>query len=237
MKVDCFPFHNETEMLLARVEFLYNYVDRFILVELDHTHSGQPKPYYSDRLHLPEKVLRVQVKSPYTHDAQSWQLERFQRDILTEFIPASSTFIHHSDVDEIPNPQVFSLTLDQPLHLQQDLYYYTVNHYVEHFWNLPFITPRLVQPSWMRHEPFRTIAPGGWHLSWFGTPQQRQNKLSNFAHRELDTPEALDRITRALPQDPWDRPIVFRRPDTYIPKSLYNCLVHHFDKNCIGEIG
>lgn len=232
MKIDCFPFFNEVPLLQARLEWLYNYVDLFLVVEMDQTHSGHPKPFILDQVNLPEKVQRVKVRSPFIGKADPWQRERFQRNILTEFIPSGSHLIHHSDVDEFPHPSVFHLTPSQPLHLQQELYYYNLCNRVDHFWNLPFITPQLIQPSWMRHEPFPTIEAAGWHLSWFGSPQQRQEKIHSFAHQELNQPEALERILKASPQDPWSRQehswTILPRPT--IPHRLWDCLSRHFEK-------
>jgi len=44
--VDCFIFYNEVRMLLYRLEYLYNTVDHFVIVEATKTHAGNPKPLY-----------------------------------------------------------------------------------------------------------------------------------------------------------------------------------------------
>ena len=46
MIYDCFPFFNELDILEIRLNSLAPYVDRFVLSEMDVTHSGRPKPFY-----------------------------------------------------------------------------------------------------------------------------------------------------------------------------------------------
>jgi beta-1,4-mannosyl-glycoprotein beta-1,4-N-acetylglucosaminyltransferase len=41
MLIDCFTFFNELDMLECRLEYLYDKVDQFVLVEADITHSGK----------------------------------------------------------------------------------------------------------------------------------------------------------------------------------------------------
>lgn len=43
---DCFNFFNELDILELRLNILYEYVDKFIIVESSVTHSGEHKPFY-----------------------------------------------------------------------------------------------------------------------------------------------------------------------------------------------
>ena len=43
---DCFTFFNELDLLELRLEILNKYVDKFVLVEMNKTHSGEDKPFY-----------------------------------------------------------------------------------------------------------------------------------------------------------------------------------------------
>jgi beta-1,4-mannosyl-glycoprotein beta-1,4-N-acetylglucosaminyltransferase len=43
---DCFNFYNELDILEIRLNTLYDYVDYFVIVESDLTHSGVIKPFY-----------------------------------------------------------------------------------------------------------------------------------------------------------------------------------------------
>ena len=46
MLIDAFTFNNELDLIEKRLEYLYNYVDRFLIVESNYTHSGKEKPLY-----------------------------------------------------------------------------------------------------------------------------------------------------------------------------------------------
>jgi beta-1,4-mannosyl-glycoprotein beta-1,4-N-acetylglucosaminyltransferase len=43
---DCFNFFNELDILEIRLNILYDYVDYFVIVESDLTHSGEKKSFY-----------------------------------------------------------------------------------------------------------------------------------------------------------------------------------------------
>ena len=46
MKIfDCFMYFNEELMLEVRLNELYQYVDKFIIVESSYTHSGENKGF------------------------------------------------------------------------------------------------------------------------------------------------------------------------------------------------
>lgn len=44
--IDCFLFYNELNMLKVKLEYLYDVVDYFVIVESTLTHSGNQKPLY-----------------------------------------------------------------------------------------------------------------------------------------------------------------------------------------------
>lgn len=69
MIIDCFPYFNEKELLELRIRLLYTKVDRFIITEADHTHSGKPKELTLletlKRIDVPlDKILYVPVMLP-----------------------------------------------------------------------------------------------------------------------------------------------------------------------------
>lgn len=45
MIIDTFLYYNEFELLELRLKVLYDYVDKFVIVEGDHTHKGDPTPF------------------------------------------------------------------------------------------------------------------------------------------------------------------------------------------------
>lgn len=53
---DCFLFFNEFELLKVRLEYLYDYVDYFVITESNLTQAGWQKPlYYNENKHLFKK--------------------------------------------------------------------------------------------------------------------------------------------------------------------------------------
>jgi len=61
--VDCFPYFNEKEILELRINLLNDYVDKFIIVDANYTHSGVVKDYSVkktiDELNLPKDKIEV----------------------------------------------------------------------------------------------------------------------------------------------------------------------------------
>ena len=65
--VDCFLIYNELDLLKFKLEYLYNVVDHFVIVESTLTHSGNPKPmYFKDNLkdfeRFKDKIVHVIVE-------------------------------------------------------------------------------------------------------------------------------------------------------------------------------
>ena len=153
MIIDCFMFFNELDVLEGRLEYLYDQVDKFVIVESNITHSGLSKPFnfelnrerYSKYL---DKIIYCPLDisaSDYNFDidpakletrtSAQWQVENRQRDYiaeaLKEFKPYDIAII--SDVDEIPSKQALKsitklLDPSRPaVSFVQDMFYYNLN--------------------------------------------------------------------------------------------------------------
>jgi beta-1,4-mannosyl-glycoprotein beta-1,4-N-acetylglucosaminyltransferase len=157
MKIDCFPFFNEKELLELRINLLYDKVDRFIITEGDHTHSGKPKKMnllsILRDLSIPlDKILYVPVALPSINDTSDhWLRERMQRNAAAKFIKKDDiAFV--SDCDEILNPEhvdyLFNIKKDQPKSIlrtplvflcgRADLRVYDTNG-IPMSWNTPYL--------------------------------------------------------------------------------------------------
>lgn len=139
MLIDAFLYAGESDMLLFRLKMLSPLVDKFIIVESDHTFSGKPKPYnvsddiYDDgsRRFFPflEKIIirehRANLdgldfsKAPDTFDqgAACWQIEKQQRNAIVDAISKlpSDAKVLMGDVDEIPSPEALKFALENNL--------------------------------------------------------------------------------------------------------------------------
>jgi len=81
--VDCFPWFAPygEELLYLRVNLLKDHVDKFIIVESDKTHSGQPVerkfPEVARKLGLPiEKIIYIEHEMPDTDDLEILDIDR-----------------------------------------------------------------------------------------------------------------------------------------------------------------
>lgn len=138
MIIDAFTFFNEFDLLEARFEYLYDQVDKFIIVEADHTFSGAPKPlnflnnqsrykkYLDKVIYFPYKVdIEKYNFSPVINkeitcdvmletkpeDWAPWQVEIDQRNHIAyalKFFPKDS-LVFIGDLDEIPKKSAIEL--------------------------------------------------------------------------------------------------------------------------------
>lgn len=127
--IDCFLYFNEEELLELRIKLLYDYVDKFVIVDSNTTHSGIKKEFtlnkVIDKLMLPRDKIEVieldmvQVP-PATEYEKHWDenftessRERLQRDAITKCLETNNfnddTIFIISDCDEIINPNYIEL--------------------------------------------------------------------------------------------------------------------------------
>ena len=211
MIVDCFTFYNEIKMLLFRLEYLWNTVDYFVIVEATTTHAGNPKSlFFNESRTLFEKymskIVHVGVDDmPQTTNA--WVPENFQRDCIDRGIKRISLsdddLIIISDADEIPNRDTLKgLCGNLPggvCALSQSMFYYTLSGRLDCPWTFPkvltyktYLESRLSPNTIRGTDPVKTIENGGWHFSYFGSTEFIANKIKNFAHQEFNSSEYTD---------------------------------------------
>lgn len=206
--VDAFTFYNELDMLEYRLTVLDPVVDWFVLVEATLTHAGHSKPLYfqenRDRFaKWAHKLIHIVVDDmPETSDA--WVRERFQRSAVNRGFDSvgmrSMDLILVSDLDEIPNPQrlaeVRESAFDGFARLELDLYYYSYRFRAPTPWHHAKLCSYDTYVNLFRRDPNQlrltfsgpVLMRGGWHFSYFGSPDFIRNKLQNFAHQEFNTP-------------------------------------------------
>ena len=219
MIIDCFMFFNELDIIEGRMEYLYDVVDRFVIVEADITHSGLKKPYnfqsnsdrykkYSDKIiycpisiSVDDYVFDLDPKKLEERTSAQWQIENYQRNCILQALETFSPFdvVMISDADEIPSKSAISsipklLNPSCPaITLVQDMFYYNFNQKQVNLWSGTVATTirylKEKQPQFFRdhRDSFRKVSNGGWHLSYWGTAEQIQEKLNSFAHQECNT--------------------------------------------------
>lgn len=124
---DCFIFNGELDLLEIRLNILYEYVDKFVILEGEETFTGLKKPLYLDENQsrfdkFSDKITYLVAPTPSSIPCP-WSRESFHRNCLIEGVLKAheDDFIILSDVDEIPNPSCFYFYLtriNEPFTLQ-----------------------------------------------------------------------------------------------------------------------
>jgi beta-1,4-mannosyl-glycoprotein beta-1,4-N-acetylglucosaminyltransferase len=250
--VDCFIFYNEIDMLEYRLRTLKDVVDYFILVESTRTFTGKPKIlYFQENKHLFSdfNIIHIIIDDfPFIEPTkeQVWENEKFQRNCITRGLEQltlnDNDILIFSDVDEIPDPETIKTSnIDSIYSLEQDFYYYNLESMITHKWYKSKITDYrnfknlLLSIDAIRLGNYPCIKRGGWHLSYFGTPEFISNKIKNFSHQEYNTPEYTDtlsikfRINKKLDLFNRDPNIIVPPNLEYLPPNFKNkvyCFIH-----------
>lgn len=213
--IDCFTFYNELDMLKFRLDYLYDTVDKFILLESTVTFSGvQKELYFQKNKQLydayKDKIIHVIVDDLPGDDPSknaidnAWVRERLQRNLLDRGISqlqlTDDDIIVITDLDEIPDRKTLNLlkTIDKieniPYALEQDMYYYNLTCKRKSKWHHPKFVNFITYKNEFRCRAddirmvgrYAVVKNGGWHLSYFGDVGFIQNKIKNFAHQEYN---------------------------------------------------
>jgi GR25 family glycosyltransferase involved in LPS biosynthesis len=262
--IDCFIFYNEVELLDYRLNILKNVVNTTIIVEATTTFTGKPKKMYFDKSKYKDfNIIHIVVDLPHTDisDGQQWKNEEYQRNCIERGFKDLSPddFIIISDVDEIPDPGTLNLiklesNLEVLSQFEQDFYYYNLKNKLTDLWySCKIFKYKLLNTTIqdIRLQVLYGIYPGGWHLSYFGTPEFISNKIQNFGHQEFNNPEFtnLNKIQNKIKNgiDIFDRNIKIEHIpyelNTYLPpgylkldylKPKNYCFIHSCNVN--GDI-
>lgn len=218
MKIyDCFTYFNEDLILDLRLNILNEYVDYFVIIEGNKTHSGRPKKKNFDI----KKFIKFRKKIKYffiemPNNMNSWQLENFQRDQIVKGLnyAKAEDIILISDCDEIPDIKYSMKNIEnnKVYVFEQKLFYYKLNLLNPVYpWHgtklvkynyLKKTTPQKIRsykckqyPFWRLDKPknFQIFKNGGWHFSWLNTVNKIQLKLKSYAHTEHDTKKMLNK--------------------------------------------
>jgi beta-1,4-mannosyl-glycoprotein beta-1,4-N-acetylglucosaminyltransferase len=200
MIVDTFMFYNELDILEKRLKLLDNVVDKFVLVESEETHVGNPKPLffqenrerYSKWL---DKITHVVVKkSELSFETDKYSLEKHQRHEIVkglEDIP-DDAIVMISDVDELPDPDIVKIVKpDVAFHMF--MFEYSFDYmFTGELWVGTVLTNakrvRQFGPNYFRYHrwSFPVIRQAGWHCSSFGDSKHVFNKIQNYLHASDD---------------------------------------------------
>ena len=179
MKIfDCFMYFNEDLILEIRLNELYKYVEKFIIIESNYTHSGEFKEYNFDIEKFnkfKDKIIYIKVKDKpknyleidknLTLDEKKGKqilnaliLENFQRNEILKGLNEvnDDDFIIVSDLDEIPNLNNVNLNNHKSkiIIFKQIFFHYRFNLYLKDFnwFGSKCCTKKLFKsPQWLRN--------------------------------------------------------------------------------------
>lgn len=213
---DCFTFFNELDILEVRLEYLYNHVDFFVIVESDHTHTAKPKEYILEQNRVRfqqyfDKIIYIKQKAvitdsfsdfakEYSPKDEYWKLENDQRNGIQKGLSGANSedIIMISDVDEIPGISAIkqlkrSLFFNKKVAFNQQLHLYFVNCLAlgkDQNWTgtVACKLKNLETAQDLRNgrHTYKLVKHGGWHLSYMGGLDNIIKKIDSFAHTEFN---------------------------------------------------
>jgi len=227
MFVNCIPFYNELDLLELRFNTM-SYVDKFIICEMNMTHSTREKPLYFEEAKdqerfkkFEDKIIHLKVNSPCHPNA--WVNENYQRDIMKfklDSICRPKDIVIVQDADEILSEdfmeKIEGQNLETPLGPQLHFYRYYLNAEIvgnKQWW----MTGPVLMYMWLvgnshvsltglrnMHPELRVkdrqILDCGWHFTFLGGAAAISEKMKVYAHQESNLPHLTDskRIQEAL---------------------------------------
>tara|TARA_B100000780_G_scaffold256998_1_gene206528 strand:+ start:1159 stop:1986 length:828 start_codon:yes stop_codon:yes gene_type:complete len=130
---DCFMFNNEEKLLEIRLNVLNKFVDHFVIIESEETHSGNKKNITFDIDKYPkfkEKIIYKKINS-FPTGLSSWQKENYQRNYIVNCLNQAkgNDIVMISDLDEIPNLENIKLKSynEKIIVFNQKLFFYKMN--------------------------------------------------------------------------------------------------------------
>ena len=176
-------------------------------------------PFAADKEHLNFDYKPTE----FDGSSANWKIENIQRNHIAKacaLFPDDATVIV-SDLDEIPSiPSIQLAEQILGIHghvfaLEQELFFYNFNQKSPFPWRAAAITKNWFvkeqSPQWIRNAAYQfpTIFQGGWHMSYWGTPENISYKIQSYAHQEDNRAEFtnVDSIEQRIKENrhPYDR--------------------------------
>ena len=246
---DTAMLRDELDMLQLRLEEMSGLDCRHIVVEARQDHQGHPKP-----LHFQKNLSRFApwlerikyvVPTKLPDNPNPWVREHAQRDAALGALNRSAAddgdLVLIADIDEIPNPSVFTVRPEPAVTLEQMVCAFAVD------WMWQPDPTSVLTTAGHAHKvgslaairdnrmAYPRLANAGWHFSWVGGADACREKLDAFCHLEakdvvregIDSGDFIERglwnVARLTPVDvdeTWPAMIRERRcpPEWFRPR-------------------
>jgi beta-1,4-mannosyl-glycoprotein beta-1,4-N-acetylglucosaminyltransferase len=216
MKIyDCFTYFNEDLILDLRFKILDKYVDYFVIVEANKTHTNEEKKknFQIEKFKKYKKKIKYFFIENMPNSNNAWELENFQRNQISLGLKEArkEDLILISDCDEIPNlKEIENINLEKfdknIFAFEQKCFYYKLNLFnpksnpwygtkLIRYDLLKKFTPQKIRnyktkqySFWRIDKPKNVIIikNGGWHFSFLNSINNIILKLKSYAHIEFN---------------------------------------------------
>lgn len=250
MIVDSTMFNDELDMLELRLNIMGDYVDYFVVVESDHTHTNIPKPYNLhnniDRFSKwHNKLVYVKIRSQLRENP--WGNEHYARLSMSEawrhLNLSDNDLLLYSDLDEIFRPEAIEYAMRTNYNFYgmiMPVSYYKFNYVDVLSDKIGYVAWGCAYRGYQNHNPIYLRKPSrwindnivylhhaGWHFSWIGEKEELNRKLMSICHTELNKLELFKNLTDVDQLIATNRDHIDHRPkwrvvnlDNYFPKYL-----------------
>lgn len=210
--IDSFLFFNEFDLLKTRLEYYGSIVDHFVISECDVDFSGNWKGFnlnnhliktlpfsnkiilnqvsldLSSMLWIVKKIRYIQNKSKFL-----WKIQNFQRNSLLKKLLdfSEEDIIIFGDLDEFPTHKSIEIykNIQSPMVCKQLLFYYHYRYFVSEWQGTILLRKNLLHKFKLNklrslRDSFPVILDGGWHFSYFFSPNEIKRKIQSIAEVE-----------------------------------------------------
>jgi beta-1,4-mannosyl-glycoprotein beta-1,4-N-acetylglucosaminyltransferase len=228
MIYDCFTYWNEDELLILRLQHLWDHVDKFVIVESNITHRGRPKDWNLEKLDLEwakEKIIHIKKEidvsnfdvdhrsSSYDPESPFWKIENLQRNTILEGLCNASPddTIMIGDLDEFPTHASMKIVEELSdrfecfsMGMSIFNYYLNVRQNTSETWIGTVVGKfkNLTSPQEWRNLRgiFRWEGNMGYHFTWMGE-KNVYLKFKNTSHDEIEHLGTLENIKKCFLPD------------------------------------
>lgn len=246
--IDIFTYNGETAMLKLHLGVLYDYVDKFIIVEANKTFTGEKKPMYffRDQRYFAPWLKKIEyytvtdwddvdlwetaLNSPNTQGASHWKREFYIKESIHKALKnvEDDDLLFIGDVDEIIDPTT-SFESEGPVKAKLRVYaYYLNNRSTEPFHGTLITQYKDIKEKCLNHvrSDKKLYSKGpylGWHFTSMGGVEEVRRKLNaSYTAETYNTFEVQqllpDRIKQGI--DYLGRPFEFTLDETEWPQYL-----------------
>lgn len=183
-------------------------------------------------IHIDTSQMRLDER-PESYDPTTdfWKIEATQRNAIRPEIMGAHDMLLMGDVDEIPNAETLKLLRQnrqfrrwvqkEPRAFRQSFFYYNPHCLKAEPWAGTIVIGGEVAARMSNQEirdkryKWRPLENGGWHFSYFMSPEQIADKIKSFSHQEYNTEyiRDADRIRTMIQQ----KKDIFERDEAFVP--------------------